>query len=50
MNNNALKSIVYENSLSDHDLIWCALKKHDSKYIPRVIYKNVFAKIQCRTI
>ena len=41
---NMLKSIVYGNSVSDHDLAGVITKKNNRKFIPRVIYKRNYTK------
>lgn len=41
---NVLKSIVYGDSLSDHDLVGVIIKKNNRMFIPRVIYNRNYAK------
>ena len=41
---NALDTIVYGNSMSDHNLVGMIIKKDNRKFIPRMVYKRNYAK------
>ena len=41
---NIANSIMYANSISDHDLVGIVMKKNNRKFTPRRVRKRNFAK------